>query len=168
MCQGKALLITPAPSQTHKTSEATVRCSPVQVLTTLCCRGSRMRVNPTLVKQYARQVAPLGMVLWRQVVAAGSTAGGSSSSSSGATRLTLAPAQIKQQLATFAAQGDANKQFVQLPDNRNLPSHLGVPPGRATVCALLTCHDDPLTISGSELTGRWHWKGWKSKHKCVP
>jgi len=143
MCQGKALLITPAPSQTHKTSETTMRCSPVQVLVASRCRGSRMRVNPTLVKQYARQVAPLGMVLWRQVVAAVSTAG----SSSGGGRLTLAPAQIRQQLATFAAQGDANKQFVELADNRNLPSHLGV------LCALLTCHDDPLTISGSELTG---------------
>jgi len=127
-----------------------MRCSPVQVLATPRCRGSRMRVNPTLVKQYARQVAPLGMVLWRQVAAAGSTAGGSSSSSSsGGGRLTLAPAQIRQQLAVFAAQGDANKQFVQLPDNRNLHNHLGV------LCQLLTCHDDPLTISGSELTDRW-------------
>lgn len=104
-----------------------------------------MRVNPTLVKQYARQVDPLGMVLWRQVVAAGSTAG----SSSGGGRLMLAPAQIRQQLGTFAAQGDANKQFVELADNRNLANHVGV------LCQLLTCHDDPLTISGSELTDRW-------------
>jgi len=148
MCQEKTLLITPAPSQTHKTSEATVCCSPVQVLATPRCRGSRMRVNPTLVKQYARRVAPLGMVLWRQVVTAGSTASGSSNSS-GDGRLTLAPAQIRQQLTAFAAQGDANKQFVELPDNRNLPNHLGV------MCALLTCHDDPMTISGSELTDRW-------------
>jgi hypothetical protein len=105
-----------------------------------------MRVNPTLVKQYARQVAPLGLVLWRQVVAAGSAA--SSSNGSGGGRLSLAPAQIRQQLAVFAAQSDASKQFVGLPDNRNMPNHLGV------LCQLLTSHDDPLTISGSELTDR--------------
>lgn len=115
----------------------------MQVLATPRCWGSRIRVNPTLVKQYARQVAPLGMVLWRQVVAAGSTA------SSGDGQLTLAPAQIRQQLALFAAQGDANKQFVELAENRNLANHVGM------LCQLLTCHDDPLTISGNKLTDRW-------------
>jgi len=53
-----------------------------------------MCVNPTLVKQYARQVAPLGMVLWRQLAAAGSTTG----SSNGGGHLSLTPAQIRRQL----------------------------------------------------------------------
>lgn len=101
-----------------------------------------MRVNPTLVKQYARQVAPLGMALWRQLAAAGS------SSSSSVTGLSLTAAQIRQLLATFASQSGANKQFADLPDNRNLPSHLSV------LCQLLTMYDDPLTITGSELTDR--------------
>ena len=105
-----------------------------------------MCINPTLVKQYARQVAPLGLGLWRQLTAAVSTAGNSSNSSG--VGLGLTPTQIRQQLDVFAAKSAENKQFVMLSDNRNMPNHLGV------LCQLLTLHDDPLTIAGSELTDR--------------
>jgi hypothetical protein len=60
-----------------------------------------MRVNPGLVKQHARQVAPLGLPLWRTLVQTGS-----SGSADG--RLSISPSQIRQQLADFAAQGTAN------------------------------------------------------------
>ena len=103
-----------------------------------------MRVNPRLVKQHAKQVAPLGMLLWRQLT----TASGSSSSSTDG-RLSLTPAQIRQQMSVFASHSDAHKAFADHPDNRNLPNHLGV------LTQLLTSHDNPLTISGSEVTDRW-------------
>lgn len=115
---------------------------PVQVLATPRRRGSRMRVNPTVVKQLARQVAPLGLPLWRQLVAAGS----GSSSTDG--RLSLTPAQIRVQLTAYAAQSDTNQQFVQQPGNRNLANHLSV------LSPLLSRHDDPLTIAGSEVWQR--------------
>jgi hypothetical protein len=66
-----------------------------------------MCVNPTLVKQLARQGAPFGLPLCRQLVAAGS----SSSSTNG--RLGLTPAQVPEQLSAYAAQSDADAQFVQ-------------------------------------------------------
>lgn len=81
-----------------------------------------MRVNPRLVKQHAKQVAPLGMLLWRQLIAASSN---SSSSSGTDGRLSLTPAQIRQQMSVFATHSDMHKSFVDNPDNRNLPNHLG-------------------------------------------
>jgi hypothetical protein len=47
-----------------------------------------MRINPTLVKQHARQVAAIGMLLWRHLLAAGQ-AGSSDSSSSDSVRVNL-------------------------------------------------------------------------------
>lgn len=126
-----------------------IPCAHMQVLTAPRPKGSRMRINPTLVKQHARVVAPLGLVLWRQVVAAGKASNNSSNSSgSGAIQINMTPGQIRQQLAGFAAQSDSHMRFTILPDNRNLPSHLIV------LCQLLTIHDDPLTITGTELTDR--------------
>lgn len=78
-----------------------------------------MRVNPSLVKQHARKVAPFGLPLWHTLVQAGS-----SGSADG--RLSIAQAQIRQQLAGFAAQSAANKQFVVDKANRNLANHLTV------------------------------------------
>jgi len=77
-----------------------------------------MRVNPTLVKQLARQLAPLGLPLWRQLVTAGSNSSSSSSSTDG--RLSLTPSQVREQLAVYAAQSDTYKQFVEQQSNRNL------------------------------------------------
>jgi len=107
-----------------------------------------MSVNPALTKQQARQAAALGLPLWRQLVAVGSS-GSSSSSSGGGGKLDLTPKQIRQQVAAFAAQSEANSTFVSLPANRNINNHMGA------LSQLLTCHDDPLTISADELTDRY-------------
>lgn len=89
-----------------------------------------MRVSPA---QYARVVAAVGVVLWRQLVTAGKS---SSSSSSGSIQISLRLAHIRQQqqLAGFAAQSDSHMQLAKLlpGSNRNLHNHLAV------VCKLLT------------------------------
>lgn len=110
-----------------------------------------MLVNPTVAKWDARAVAPHGMGLWRRLIGpylveAGSNP--SSSNGSGGVRLSLAPAQIRQELAAFAELSSDSKQFVDDPKNRNLASHIGA------LSQLLTIYDDPLTITGGELTNR--------------
>lgn len=137
-------LLTAADTSYPAQQNQSCKCLPFAHLRRCCLHPSRMRVNLTLVKQLARQVAPLGLPLWRQLVAAGS----SSSSSNTGGRLSLAPAQIREQLAAYAAHSEACQQFVQQPDNRNLVNHLTV------LTQLLTGHDDPLTIAGSEVTDR--------------
>jgi hypothetical protein len=74
-----------------------------------------MRLNPTLAKEQARRVAEKGMVLWRQVKAAGS--------SNNSSRISLAPAQIRQVLNSFAAESDSSQQFVQLPTTVQAITH---------------------------------------------
>ena len=123
---------------------------PIQVLPTPCMRGSRMRVNPALVKQLARRVCATGLPLWRHSVAVGiaKAAAGSSSSTISRVRLKSVPAQIKQALAEFAAKHESHKAFLEQPENRNLPRQLG------TLLQLLSINDDPLIIEADIVTAR--------------
>ena len=106
-------------------------------------------MNPTLVKQLARRVCAVGLPLWRHMVAAGTAKAAVGSSSSTVSRVHLTPAQIKQALADFAARNESYKAFLELPENRNLPRHLG------TLLQLLAVNDDPLIIEADIVTARW-------------
>lgn len=121
--------------------------SPPLNATTPRSRGSKMRINPTLVKQHERQMARLGLGLWRQLIAA------SNNSSSSGVGIGLAPAQTRQELDIFTAQSAANKQYVELPDNRNMAS-LVAPDCAVPASCLPPINDDPLTTAGSELIDR--------------
>ena len=105
-----------------------------------------MRVNPTLVKQLARRVCPIGLPLWMHMVAMGKAAAGPGGST--ISRVRLSPAQVKQAVAEFAAQDASYKAFVELKENRNLPRQLG------TLLQLLAVNDDPLTITADIITAR--------------
>jgi len=103
-----------------------------------------MRINPSLVKQQARQVCAVGVPLWRHVLAQGS----SSSGGVPGARLGLSPAQLRKALNSFASQAPGNATFLQQPENRNMAAHIQV------LLQLLSPTDDPLTISADILTAR--------------
>lgn len=104
-----------------------------------------MKINPVLAKQVARRVCVVGLPLWRHMVSAAAAAAGSSSGNS---RIGLAPAAIKQQLAVFAAQDSSYKAFLDQRENRSIAKHV------ATLLLLLSPTDDPLTIEGDIVTAR--------------
>jgi hypothetical protein len=107
-----------------------------------------LRINPTLVKQHTRKVAPFGMLLWRQLSSGVLAAGQAGGSSSGSDRVSLKPVQVRSQLQSFGAKDVAYLAYVELPANRNLAQHVGV------LLQLLAPSDDPLTITGKILTDR--------------
>lgn len=86
----------------------------LQVMPTPRYQGSKMRLNPTLAKEQARRVAEMGMVLWRQVKAAGS--------SNNSSRISLAPAQIRQVLNSFAADSEATSSLFSCQRTSTLPT----------------------------------------------
>jgi len=107
----------------------------VQVLATRRSRGTRMPANPTLVKQECHGVALLGMALWRQLTAAGSSnTVAAEGTPLGQAGLSLMATKIQQQ---FAAQSGDNKQFVGLPNN--LCGCLRNPVGRQAPAYLPAC-----------------------------
>ncbi|WIA19270.1 hypothetical protein OEZ85_003905 [Tetradesmus obliquus] len=75
-------------------------------------------------------------------------AAGSSSSSSSNSRVRLAPRQLKAKLEAFKEMGDANREFMEKPENKNLHTHLQY------MLQLLSPHDDPLLIGSDIVTDR--------------
>lgn len=124
-----------------------------QVLPTPRVRGSRMRINPTLVKQFARRVCLVGVPLWRFLIAKGtaSVSEGSKHSRSLACRtISYSPVQLRQALLEFASKDSAYKAFLDLHENRNLPKHL------QTLLLVLSSNDDPLSIEADSRPVRPH------------
>uniref|UniRef100_A0A383VH72 Uncharacterized protein n=1 Tax=Tetradesmus obliquus TaxID=3088 RepID=A0A383VH72_TETOB len=75
-------------------------------------------------------------------------AAGSSSSSNSNSRVRLAPRQLKAKLEAFKEMGDANREFMEKPENKNLHTHLQY------MLQLLSPHDDPLLIGSDIVTDR--------------